>query len=518
MVKVLIVDDERNIREGIKKLIDWESLNCEVVGACVNGVSALEFIEKNPVDMVVTDIKMPVMDGLELSRHIRDEYPEIKVIILTAYSEFDMAKKAITFNVTDFIIKNDFMDELPKAVEKNVAAINAKRDEKKENSGDEIHSDDRYFMSILKSLVTDTELSKEDITGFENSNLVICACEINRYEGDSNTERNLYEMFNNILKIGLKNCRFTTISVNQSLLIIGLSYEKNSGMNINRVVECFSNILIMVEEFMRIEIKIGISSELPEIATIKEGYMEAKDALSKIDGKGCALKIYEGSIGRNSGEFLDVDGFSEKICEFTFDERSDNAVNVLHDFVGKLKASGCSFEQCKLYMLVIYSTIIHKAVRYQLNVDLDFNDYEKEIYKKVQSSNTITSLEKIGEILISEIRSICIGKKNFKNELVKKVDDCIKSNYKKELTLQKISKEIYLNSSYVSRAYKKMTGNTVTEAITLYRVNKAKELLKNTNMKIYEVAEDVGFKDAAYFTNVFVKYTSLNPSDFRQGH
>lgn len=181
MVKVLIVDDERNIREGIQKLIDWESLKCEVIGACVNGVSALEFIEKNEVDMVVTDIKMPVMDGLELSKHIRDEYPDIKVIILTAYSEFDMAKKAITFNVTDFIIKNDFMDELPKAVEKNVTAITAKREEKKESTADEIHSDDRYFISILKSLVTDTEISGEDITGFENSNLVICACEINRY-------------------------------------------------------------------------------------------------------------------------------------------------------------------------------------------------------------------------------------------------------------------------------------------------------------------------------------------------
>ncbi|MBO7357635.1 MAG: response regulator [Lachnospiraceae bacterium] len=517
MVKVLIVDDERNIREGIQKLIDWESLKCEVIGACVNGVSALEFIEKNEVDMVVTDIKMPVMDGLELSKHIRDEYPDIKVIILTAYSEFDMAKKAITFNVTDFIIKNDFMDELPKAVEKNVAAITAKREEKKESTADEIHSDDRYFISILKSLVTDTEISGEDITGFENSNLVICACEINRYEGDTNTERNLYEMFNNILRIGLKNCRFTTISVNQSLLIIGLSYEKNTAMNINRVVEYFSNILIMVEEFMRIEIKIGISSEIPEISMIKSGYAEAKDALSKIDGRGCALKVYEGSLTENNGEFLDVDGYSEKICEYTFDEKNDSAVNVLADFTGKLKASGCSFEQCKLYMLVIYSTIIHKAVRYQLNVDLDFNDYEKKIYKKVQSSNTITSLQDIGEELINEIRSICIGKKNFKNELVKKVDDCIKKNYKKELTLQKISKEIFLNSSYVSRAYKKMTGNTVTEAITVYRVNKAKEMLKNTNMKIYEVAEEVGFKDAAYFTNVFVKYTNHNPSDFRQG-
>ena len=116
MIKVLIVDDERNIREGITKLIDWESLGCEVVGAVANGVSALDFIKGNEVDLVVTDIKMPAMDGLELSKHICEDFPHIKVIILTAYSEFDMAKKAISFRVSDFIIKNEFMDELPKAV------------------------------------------------------------------------------------------------------------------------------------------------------------------------------------------------------------------------------------------------------------------------------------------------------------------------------------------------------------------------------------------------------------------
>ena len=516
MIKVLIVDDERNIREGINKLIDWESLGCEVVGASANGVSALEFIKDNSVDLVVTDIKMPVMDGLELSKRIREDYPKIKVIILTAYSEFDMAKKAITFKVSDFIIKNDFMDELPKAVSEVVRKIEEERENNPETLDDKNDNDDRYFMNIVKSLITNSELSEEDIKGYENINLCICACEINRYEDDENTSRNLYEMFGNILKIGLKNCRYTTISVNPALLIIGLSYEKNSGMNLNRVVENFSNILIMVEEFMRIEIKIGISTEISDIRNIKDGYREAKDALSKIDRKGCFLKVYEGDLKQKNGEFIDVDGYSEKICELTFDEKNNGAENALDDFTEKLKASGCSFEQCKLYMLVIYSTIIHRAVRYQLNVELDFNDYEEKIYKEVQGANTIAALKEIGDNLIGNIRSICIGKKNFKNELVKKVDDFIKANYQNELTLQTISTEIFLNSSYVSRAYKKMTGFTVTEAINMFRVNAAKDLLKTSNLKIYEVAESVGFKDPAYFTNVFVKYTGHNPSDFRQ--
>ena len=92
----------------------------------------------------------------------------------------------------------------------------------------------------------------------------------------------------------------------------------------------------------------------------------------------------------------------------------------------------------------------------------------------------------------------------------------IKAHYKEELTLQFISDALFMNNSYISRAYKKVTGMTVTEAIAIYRVTKAKELLANTNKKIYEIAQEVGFNDAAYFTNVFYKYTNISPSDYRQ--
>ena len=97
MMKVLIVDDEKNIREGIKCFIEWDALGCTVVNSCANGIAALEYIESNPVDIVITDVKMPVMDGLELCKNISEKYPDIKVVILTAYSDFEMAKSAIKY-------------------------------------------------------------------------------------------------------------------------------------------------------------------------------------------------------------------------------------------------------------------------------------------------------------------------------------------------------------------------------------------------------------------------------------
>ena len=199
MNNVLIVDDERNIRDGIKALIDWTDLECQVVGDCVNGSQALDFIAKNQVDIVVTDIKMPVMDGLTLSKNIREEYPEIKVIILTAYSEFEMARAALKNKVFDYIIKNEFIDELPKTITRCVKVI---EEQKKEQASHLIDKDSQeYFFNVLKGLLVSNNISQSDVEkyGLDRYNYVICAASIKVYE-DNNSDRDMMDILNNILK------------------------------------------------------------------------------------------------------------------------------------------------------------------------------------------------------------------------------------------------------------------------------------------------------------------------------
>ncbi len=515
MDKVLIVDDERNIRDGIKALIDWKSLDCDVVSDCINGNVALNYIQRNPVDIVITDIKMPVMDGLQLSKIIMEDYPDIKVIILTAYSEFEMARAALKNNVFDFIIKNEFIDELPASISRCKTALIEDRKNKDVLPMDMEPTE--YFFSILKGLLVSDSISEENIKKYSLNkyNYCICVCHIKNYEEHSK-DRNMMDLLKNILKISLGECKYYVMPISDSLYTIGVCYGKNSGIGINQVVNYFSNILIMIEEFMRIEVMLGISTEIEDVNGIKEGYAHARDALSKLTGKGCKMKVYDGAVFSKEGESIDVNWYSNRITEATFDEKQNDGVEILEDFTKKLLVSKCNFEQCKLYILVILSSLIHKAVRYQVNTEIDFNNYEKEIYNLVRKASTIEEFNNIGKKVINEIRDICIGKKNTRNELVEKVDDCIKAHYKEDLNLQFISNYLFMNNSYISRAYKKITGITVTEAIAIFRVSKAKELLANTSLKVYEVAQEVGFKDAAYFTNVFFKYTNISPSDYRQ--
>lgn len=219
MLKVLIADDERNIRKGIQCLIDWESLDCKVVSSCGNGRQVLEYIQNNPVDIVVTDVKMPAMDGLELSRQITEKYDHIKVIILTAYSDFDMAKKAIRYGVEDFIVKNNYMEELPAAIKKA-----AERIRKDAGTGDGYALDDKRRI--------------HDLQGFC---YCICSCEIESM--DASIDYNLKDMLNNILKIAAKDCLFEIIPQTENYMHIIIKYEKDSSININAIVDYFNSMI-----------------------------------------------------------------------------------------------------------------------------------------------------------------------------------------------------------------------------------------------------------------------------------
>ncbi len=516
MIKVMIVDDERNIREGIVQLIDWNQLGCEVVMDCSDGKAALLYLQEHPIDIVVTDIKMPLVDGIELSKRIKEEFTDTKVIILTAYSDFVFAKQAIKYNVSDFIIKNDFIEELPIAIDKTVQLILKERE--KTNTKESSTDDDTNLTQLFHKLMISSSVSDSDIKQYHLSDYhyCMCACEIEYYDEDKD-KTNLTKMLKNILNIALKECHFVVVPLSETYMIITIRFDKYSQKNLNDIIKYFNDIIIMVEEFMRIDIRFGLSQLIKDPKDIIQGFEEAKEALSKIIIKGSELHVYNVLKDEEGQEFtLDVDQYMGKICELTFDGESGQANKQLNKLYDKLVSSNCSFEQCKMYMLVICSSIIRKAVRY--HTDQDFNALEKEIYEQIQSAKTMFSLVSIGNHTIDHLRDSCKDKKDLKNELVKKADECIRNHYKEELTLQFISQELFLNSSYLSRAYKKWTGNTITEAINMYRISKAKGLLITTSFKIYEVAQAVGIPDAAYFTNVFLKYVGQSPTEYRQEH
>ena len=147
MFKVMVVDVESNVRKGIVELINWNKLGCEMVMDCSDGAVALQYLLEHPIDIVVTDIKIPSIDGIELSKRIHENFKDTKVIILAAYSNFAFAQQAIKYNVVDFIIENDFIDELPIAIEKTIQLI--MKEQEKYNPKDSAADEDIYLTQMF---------------------------------------------------------------------------------------------------------------------------------------------------------------------------------------------------------------------------------------------------------------------------------------------------------------------------------------------------------------------------------
>lgn len=161
MWKIIAADDEGYIREALKKLIDWEKMDCYLKAVVSDGQELIEQIQKEMPDLIITDIQMPVVDGLEVCRYVRETFPEIPIILLTAYSDFDYARTAIRYNVCEYVLKLSIMEELPKAVEKAIHGLETalRRLEKKEETGPLYVQIEQYIEQNYKSKVTLSDMA-----------------------------------------------------------------------------------------------------------------------------------------------------------------------------------------------------------------------------------------------------------------------------------------------------------------------------------------------------------------------
>ena len=178
--KVIVADDEDVIRKGIVYLIDWDKLNCEIVQECTDGLQVLKYLEKNTADIVITDIKMPKLSGIELMEEIDKKHKGLKMILVTAYTDFEFARKALRYGAVDFVVKNDIITDLPKAVKKAVWQYET---EKKEREKEQIS--EREYQNIqgyvLESLLLSKALNApEDIEryGLNDRSYCVCSCEV----------------------------------------------------------------------------------------------------------------------------------------------------------------------------------------------------------------------------------------------------------------------------------------------------------------------------------------------------
>lgn len=534
MYKILIVDDEAVVREGIKNLIHWSEFGFELIGGCKNGKEAIEVIQKSVPDVVITDICMPIMDGMALTKYIADFYPSVKVMLLTGFDEFEYAQQAIKLKVVDFIVKPITAAEFKSILGKvkldldreidNVNSLNKLKRQLDENF--EILKL-RFVNQWVSNHLTAIEIY-EKLTYF-NINLKQPCWSLLIIDVDDtrNMKKEHPHTDLELLYLALFNfCEETLNKWTQGIVfqndvkeIIILINEVSRETMHQKAMDIAQEIKELAEEYLKFTVSIGMSTPCENIEAIPAIYEEAHAALD-----------YRFLLGNNQVIYIrDVEDLQHKSnvyavgwMDYLVSDIKTGSIKhideILEDSFKRLEESFVSIEQCYLYIQQVLFFILH-ALGDIKSILTEIEEEEQVILKAVYQFKTMIELKGWLKELCKRI-SLNITSKKLDQFTIHalKAEDYIRENYQRNLTLTSVCQDLCLSRSYFSMIMKQHTGMTFIEYLTNLRIEKAKELLKSTHLKTYEIADEVGYEDAHYFSLIFKKGTGTSPTEYRKSY
>ena len=518
MYKMIMIDDEIEARNRIENIIDFEKLGFEGCGLYENALDALDYIELyKDIDLVVTDIKMPFMDGLQLSMLLHEKYPLIKVVIITGFDEFDYAKKALECGVIGYVMKpvtsEDFSEILTKS--KNIL------DEEKtlynnisELENYKIQSKEYFTSSTLDILI------KEPINDYVLESISFL---------DLDFHYKYYQVFTILLRdkktleeleyyeTALKKVITETLDeeyktekfMHKNKFVVIL--KCNNHFNIRRLDVLINEILLKMNKYYSTSLYIGVSNEGEGIDSISLLYHQSNHALMHKNLLEMNSVYYYSTISKSKLEPKLEEDFLNNLRFFirykTMDKIREELKRIHDEFI---KINTLSQRN---YLLLDFSISLMKC---SSNPDQLIEQYG-DIYEHLQQF-------KVSDELFEEILKIIEDIRRINDESLKKgfsstVDEIIsyiENNYSNpEINLNTLAEEMDLSVSYICAILKKERNETFVKILTDTRMNKAKELLQNPENKIIDIAEKVGFFEPYYFSHTFKKATGYSPKEYR---
>lgn len=515
MYTYLIIDDEELIRKGtIKKLSPMENqVTC--IGEAENGHDGIEKIKELHPDIVVLDMQMPVMDGTKLLPYLSENFPKIPLIVISGYRDFDYIKHAISAQAIDYILKPFSREAIQKCMTdaiKRLESENAMRtkilnsEEEKENAYYE------YDLQILKNLIlgyhTDTtDISSKRLNFINRThNLILLTMHFPQIPPEKAVQKWMEDNGFGNLALYLPN------SNNKQMGFLLLFIPEDSTLS-NRqfIMQVVDSFLLWAKECCFC-VLIGISETHSDLHQLHDAFLETSAALNRQTLPAPASSYYY--YKKDDPRSISWDKLEEFL--FRIESGSTEEVALLTDelFQYFLTIRDCTLADAKYYCYYL-------STQCRLILDNYINQGEKR-----NSSNSMQNI--VNHLfLLDEIKAYY--KQFFLNltnllkpqsvyggdDVVEKIKIYMQRNYQKDLTQEFISHLFYLNRSYLSVLFKARTGQKFIDYLNEIRVEKAKDLLKNPDRKIYQVAKSVGYDNVKYFFRIFKKKTGLTPEQYR---
>ncbi len=498
MYKILIVDDESIEREGISFLIEKYKFPLEIAQA-TNGKTALEYMRTHPIDILLTDVKMPQMDGLELARHTFEKYPDVRILVFSAYGEFEFAKKAMAAQAVSYLLKPIEVDEFQRVMTQILAQCNELCEKKK----GEQQRDEEVRQQLLFRLVTGTGLGKAHITKELFQDETLCLLHIQ-------TESDYFATNEDLFCQLMKDCtqsafEYINIYPDESYILFhgkcALSHWLADKLKYiqEKLHEsgCEASLLLGVD-FTGAE---NISARAQALAKIRNELYEAPNAILLEKDVSESVSYYAEAIEKHRAE----------VQAALNDHRPDVFLPAAQRLIQQL---GQNRALSRMYMYhVLYDLLAQMYRAYGVQ---DTAEIGRGI-SRILSCNTAAAMCGVLEEIVAALQGAPEPQAADSSAIIRQVQKIVDAEYGQPLSLEYIAEKVYITPSYLSYIFKQMTGQNLIKYITDLRMYKARRMVADENLKISQIAKSCGYDNPSYFNKLFKNYYGVTPRQYREG-
>ncbi len=532
LYRIMLVDDEEEVRKGIIRKIDWENLGFMVVGDAENGEDALEKIEQLEPDVIMTDIRMPYMDGLTLSARIRQKYPSVKILIFSGYDDFEYAQQAIKLNVTEYILKPVNVEELSEILNR----VRENLDEEIEQRRDVhlLRESYRSSLPILRELFLndlvrgntggdlEARLREYGVDILDARKWVVAVIDLETDAPGHGRELSIHKeqelipiSVRQLLVDHLKDYyRLETFNSTAGIAVIVAVEGENS---LTALIDQFGDICKETKRILETTVTIGIGQGCTELSQMSRSYQTAVDALGYKAIIGAGSTIYINDMEPVSRGRLQLDAKEEAdlvaAVKFGPEETIAAVIRLIASKMDDVKAHSSQYQ---LYMFSIINCLTRLMQRHDLNVSelFDGQDPYKELAIGAQKREEF--VEKVIRLSCRMHEAMNQERDNTTKKVILEAKQYIQEHYQNpDLSVEAMCRQLHMSPAYFSTVFKKETGQTYIAYLTEVRLEKAVELLNTTKDKTYVIAQKVGYQEQNYFSYVFKKRFGVSPTRYR---
>lgn len=526
--KVLLIDDEAHITRNLEKVIPWEMLGLTVGGTAKNGVEALELMEQQTFDLLLCDIRMPVMDGLELVRHIRDKAIPCDIIMLSGYQDFTYTRTAIQFGVNDYVLKPIPYDELTGVIARVMSSQRSKQKqlhEEKQKLGRMI---DLASEKILYDIIMDyTDVTADNwlLTGDEQQlkrqqfvlivlDLDVSSEKTKDWRDWSDKERKLWNFaVCNVLREQLRQngLHHAVIQIRDGEWCVLIETEKTAAFDIAIIRVWADMLLATIKNHVKLSLFAGIYHKFAAVADLSLAYRSVQQGM-QLTPVHDIIAIYPSDQQQSS------------IVDQAFWDTAEKIIGAVKrgDTVGvdsELQSITLLLQRLNEPSIDRVKPLLHFFVLHLMREMKEMGVFSREqedmLWRRLDRRFGVKDLLSVIREVTNTVSEKSSDKKKQSEYSMTEAKSFLDRSLYRDLSVEETATHVGLSTSYFSLLFKQTFGETFIEYVTRQRMERAKALLADTPKSVAQIAKEVGYAERRYFTKVFMKYTGENPTDYR---